>query len=76
MELQDILNLALVREQTLIELYTDLLESYKNLGEADKDIEDLFLFLINEKARHKQLIKEKIGNFFHAGKNNQLKLQI
>jgi len=69
MELQDILNLALIREQTLIELYTDLLETYKNLGRGDKDIEDLFLFLIDEKTRHKQLIKERIGNFFHSGKD-------
>lgn len=62
MDVRDILNLALIREQTLIELYNDLLETYQKLGKPDKNIEDLFLFLINEKTQHKQAIEEKIEN--------------
>ena len=62
MELQDILNLALSREQATIEFYTDLLETYQKLGKLEKKAKDLFLFLIKEKTQHKQLVEKKIEN--------------
>ena len=64
MELRDILNLALSREQASIELYTDLLETYQRSDESEKEIKDLLSFLIREQIQHKQLIVEKIGNLY------------
>ena len=40
MELRDVLNLALNREQATIELYTDLLETCQKLGGLEKRIKD------------------------------------
>ena len=62
MEIREILNLALIKEQSSIELYTDLLETYRKFGEPEKGIDDLFLYLIKEKTQHKQAIEEKIRN--------------
>jgi len=65
MAFREILNLALSREQASIELYIDLLESYKKLDESEKEIEEtknLLLFLIKEQIQHKQEIAQRIEN--------------
>ena len=72
MELRDILNLALSREQASIELYTDLLETYQRQGAPEKEIKDLLSFLIREQIQHKQLILEKIGNLYPIANISQL----
>ena len=72
MELRDILNLALSREQASIELYTDLLETYKRQDRPEKEIKDLLSFLIKEQIQHKQLIVQKIENLYSSVNINQL----
>ena len=65
MELRDILNLALNREQESIELYTDLLEMYQKFSKPEKKIKDLFSLLIKEKAQHRQQVERKLANLHY-----------
>lgn len=60
MAIQYFLNLALNKEKNSISLYKDLLESFKKLGDSDKELKDLFSFLIKEEIKHKKLIERKI----------------
>ncbi|MFC1592666.1 hypothetical protein ACFL4C_01480 [Candidatus Omnitrophota bacterium] len=69
MALENILNLALRRQQDSIELYTDLLDTFRKFDSADRKIEDLFLFLIKEQDQSKQRLLEKIENLYFSNKN-------